>query len=119
MNKMYTYILFILSISFSFAGTDGTIRGRVISDTDAQPLPGVQIFIPNEGLGTVSDLDGNFLLLNVPIGTHEVNVVMIGYKIIKAQLMVSMDKTTWYNISLETAALQGETIYVSGEKGEK
>jgi len=116
MNKVFKYILFILLISLSFAGTDGTIRGRIVSATDAQPLPGVQVFIPDEGLGTVSDLDGNFLLLNVPIGSHEVNVVMIGYKTIKAELTVSMDKTTWYNVSLEAAALQGETIYVSGEK---
>ena len=41
---------------------------------------------------------------------------MIGYKTIKSNLSVTMDKTTWYNPSMDSAALEGETVYVSGER---
>ena len=115
MIKKNIYILFVL-FSFIIAGTDGTIRGRVTSGTDGQPLPGVQVFIGDIGLGSVSDLDGNFLILNVPVGEHEVTVAMIGYKTIKSSISVTMDKTTWYNPSMDIAALEGETVYVSGER---
>ena len=70
MSKRNLYVIFLLVISFVFAGTDGTIRGRTTSNTDGQPLPGVQIYIADEGIGTVSDIDGNYLLLNVPVGSH-------------------------------------------------
>ena len=116
MSKRNLYVIFLLVIGFVFAGTDGTIRGRTTSNTDGQPLPGVQIYIADEGIGTVSDIDGNYLLLNVPVGSHEVTVEMIGYKKVIANLYVNMDKTTWYNPSLDTAALEGETVYISGEK---
>ncbi len=115
MIKKNIFILFIL-FSLIAAGTDGTIRGRVTSSSDGQPLPGVQVFIADLGLGSVSDIDGNFLILNVPVGEHEVTVAMIGYKTIKGSLSVTMDKTTWYNPPMETAALEGETVYVSGER---
>ncbi len=106
MIKKYIYTLFIL-FSIIVAGTDGTIRGRVTSGADGQPLPGVQVFIGDLGLGSVSDIDGNFLILNVPVGEHELTVAMIGYKTIKSSLSVTMDKTTWYIPSMDSAALEG------------
>ena len=115
MIKKNLFILFTL-VNLILAGTDGTIRGRVTSGSDGQPLPGVQVFIGDLGVGSVSDLDGNFLILNVPVGEHEVTVAMIGYKTIKSNLSVTMDKTTWYNPSMDSAALEGETVYVSGER---
>ena len=83
-------ILWLLLLSFVLAGTDGTIRGRTISNTNGQPLPGVQVYIADIGVGTVSDVDGNYLILNVPVGSHELTVEMIGYK--KIITNISIDK---------------------------
>ena len=115
MSKAKIYIIFLLA-SFIFAGTDGTIRGRTISNANGQPLPGVQVYIADVGIGSVSDVDGNYLLLNVPVGQHQLTIDMIGYKKVIVDISVTMDKTTWYNPSLDAAALEGETVYVSGQK---
>ena len=114
MIKKNLFILFTL-INIILAGTDGTIRGRVTSGRWATSS-WRSSFLGDIGLGSVSDLDGNFLILNVPVGEHEVTVAMIGYKTIKSNLSVTMDKTTWYNPSMDSAALEGETVYVSGER---
>ena len=45
---MIKRICYILLFSFLVAGTDGTIRGKIISANDGQPLTGVQIFIISE-----------------------------------------------------------------------
>tara|TARA_B100002052_G_scaffold286038_1_gene299474 strand:- start:4932 stop:8612 length:3681 start_codon:yes stop_codon:yes gene_type:complete len=111
-------IIFILMLTgLSYAGTDGTIRGKVISNNDGQGLAGVQVFIASEEIGAVTDLDGNYLILNVPVGEHELTVNLLGYKTIKSNVDVTMDRTTWYNVSLEVSALEGETVYISGEEG--
>ena len=115
MIRKYLFLLFILS-SFLFSGTDGTVRGRVTTSSTGQPLPGVQVFIADIGVGAVSDIDGNFLILNVPVGEHEITAAMIGYKTLKELKTVSMDKTTWHNPIMQSAALEGETVYVSGER---
>ena len=77
---MIKRICYILLFSFLVAGTDGTIRGKIISANDGQPLTGVQVFIASEQIGAVSDLDGNFLILNVPIDDHELTINLLGYK---------------------------------------
>ena len=63
MNNKIIYLFFFVFSSFLISGTDGTIRGRIISESSGQPLPGAQVFIAAEGVGAVSDIDGNYLLL--------------------------------------------------------
>ena len=61
-------------LSFLYAGTDGTIRGQ-IKDIDGEPLPGAQVFIQEMSLGAVADINGNYLILNIPVGTYDVTVM--------------------------------------------
>jgi len=76
MNKIMTFIYLLCISGFILAGTDGTIRGRAIANEDGQPLIGVQVYIEDEGIGSVTDIDGNFVLLNVPIGEQVLTVNM-------------------------------------------
>ena len=110
------FLLVMLTSAFIFSGTDGTIRGKVISSNDGQALAGVQVFIAEEQIGAVTDIDGNYLILNVPVGEHEITANLLGYKTVKSPIEVSMDRTTWYNLGLEVSALEGETVYISGEE---
>ena len=68
MNKsknILTFFLFLCSLLFS--GTDGTIRGKV-TDIEGGPLPGANIYIPDVGTGAAADMDGNYIMLNIPVG---------------------------------------------------
>jgi len=113
---MIKRIFYLVLFSFLVAGTDGTIRGKVISANDGQPLPGVQVFIASEQIGSVSDIDGNFLILNVPIDNHELTLNLLGYKTINKVVVVSLDKTTWENFALEVSSIEGETVYITGDE---
>ena len=79
MKNIYKIIYISLLLSIVCGGTDGTIRGQIM-DNEGEPVIGSQIVIKELGIGTMADLDGNYLLLNVPIGTYEVTIQMIGYQ---------------------------------------
>ena len=64
MIKIKSILILILVFSFLYSGTDGTIRGQV-TDTDGAPLIGAQIYIPQLGVGTTADIDGNYIILNI------------------------------------------------------
>ena len=116
MKSLFKILIILFSASAIYAGTDGTIRGQVL-DVEGSPIIGAQIVIKSKGLGTVADLDGNYILLNIPVGTYTVTIQMIGYqtKIIE-NVSVTMDQTTWLNFNLAIAAIEGEVVYVTGEK---
>ena len=61
------YCIFILITAIIQAGTDGTIRGKV-TDIDGAPLAGANIYVPDIGTGAAADLDGNYIILNIPVG---------------------------------------------------
>ena len=53
-------------LSFTFAAVwaqNIQVKGTVVSGTDNEPLPGVNVVLKgNTGTGTITDIDGNFLL---------------------------------------------------------
>lgn len=59
------YVLFLLLISINtFAQKNQKIIGKVVSDSDGEPIIGATIFSKETNRGTVSDLEGNFVLQN-------------------------------------------------------
>ena len=116
MMRLFNIVFLSLFFTLAIGGTDGTIRGKVL-DVNGEPLPGVQVFIPETGWGANTDLDGNYIILNVQVGTYEVRASMIGYaEHIQQNTSVLMDGTVWLNIVLQEEAIQGQTVTVSGEK---
>ena len=77
--KILAVICTIFYVDLVFAGTDGTIRGRV-TDEESMGLAGATVYIPEIGAGTAADPEGNYIILNIPVGTYDVVVQMIGYK---------------------------------------
>ena len=79
-NSIFSGILILgLIVSSLWSGTDGQIRGN-ISNIEGEELVGAQIFIEELGIGAVADLNGNYILLNVPVGTYDFTVTMISYR---------------------------------------
>ena len=116
MIQLFRYIGFIFFVSLSIAGTDGTVRGKVL-DVEGESLPGAQVYIAELGVGTMTDIDGNYILLNLEVGTYDVTVSMIGFatQIIQGVVIV-MDQTVWLNFSMQIEAIEGEVIHVSAQK---
>jgi TonB-linked SusC/RagA family outer membrane protein len=55
-----------------------TVKGNVV-DENGEPLVGVTIRVPGTGIGTVTDLDGNYTL-QVPQGKNQLDLSYAGYK---------------------------------------
>lgn len=65
-------------IVLSPAHIQGPIRGRV-RDAQGNPIPGAAVRIEGTTLGTVTDLEGNFLLSDLPAGPFVLLFSSIGY----------------------------------------
>ena len=72
--------------------TTQTVRGQVSDVASGEPMTGVTIQVENGiTMTTVSDIDGNFVIENVPVGRHSVRATYIGYEPLelKEQLLTS------------------------------
>jgi len=110
-------IIFISMIVLNAAGEAGKIAGNVSDAQTGEPLSGVNIVIPELGMGAASDVNGNFTIANIPPGVYELQATMIGYaQHIVKEVRVEIDLTTEINIQMRQEAIEGETIEVIAEK---
>ena len=74
------------------AQTTQTVRGQVCDVASGEPMVGVTITVENGiTMSAVSDIDGNFVIENVPVGRHAIRATFIGYEpvLLKEQLLSS------------------------------
>ncbi len=105
--------LFLLASQVVLAGTTGKIAGRVIDVATKQPLPMVNIQIVGTTYGAATDLDGNYFILNVPIGTYSLRASIIGYAPRGiSNVKVMLDMTTTIDFALQTAEVEMNEVVV-------
>lgn len=120
MKRLLLISVFVCAINFSQAqNLTQVIRGTVIDKNVKNELIGATVILPSTSpmLGTVTDVNGNFRIENVPAGTYTVRVSYIGYKPLDIpNVQVNTGKETILTIELEENIIQGNEIIVTADK---
>lgn len=104
------YLILLIGLSFvSQALGQGVIRGTVLDEGNL-PLPGATVTVEALNQGTVADINGVYILQNVPEGTHEVTISYIGYKALKQTVEVSTGATAVTNIQFKQVEALNEVV---------
>ena len=72
-------------------GAKSSLSGKVTNEKDKSVLLGAAIYIPDLKLGTVSDVDGGYQFLELPMGTFLVEVSYIGFKPLTREVKIAGD----------------------------
>ncbi len=112
-------IIFVMYSSLAFAQSRSRIVGTVKDASSNEALVGANIIVEGTNLGAATDIEGKYFIINVPVGTYNLKVSMIGYKtqILKG-VLVSLDRVTEQNMNLEPSTLQAQTIVVTAQRDE-
>jgi hypothetical protein len=116
--KIYTMAFCILIFSAPFANlhaqNKGSIVGRIIDAVTGEPMIGVNVFIPELKIAAASDVNGRYLLQNVPGGSHTVVYQMMGYAKSSAVIVLPEGGRTTCNISMSYSS--AKEVVVSAKK---
>src|SRR6185437_1419936 len=81
------HVILRLSIGIGFivlcqlpAAAQGTVSGKVISQADKKAVSHASVFLSNATIGTETDDNGNFVLLNVRPGKYDIVVSIVGFQ---------------------------------------
>ena len=114
----------IISLLFFGAQTHaaerGIIAGQVTKAQTDEKLPGVNIQIEGTMLGASSDVNGNFIIYNVPPGIYTIRATMVGHLTgrVKA-IQVLVNKRVEITFELEETVINFDPLIVSANKMEK
>jgi hypothetical protein len=119
LSRILGITLLILSlVSFIFAGSTGKIVGLVTDKTSGEPLIGVNIVVDGTTFGASTDIDGTFIILNIPPGDYTLVAQYIGYINVRMENVdVDIDLTTEVTFTMQETSLElGETVTVVAER---
>ncbi|MCX6169638.1 MAG: TonB-dependent receptor [Ignavibacteriales bacterium] len=112
MSKSYKLILILLSLLFAhqqIMAQGFKITGTVTDGATGEKLIGASVFIADQNIGGVTNLDGFYTIENVKEGTYQVTASYIGY--LKQNTNVKISGNTKLNVSLvQSSVLLDETV---------
>jgi hypothetical protein len=117
----------LLSSNLTF-GANGKLTGRITDAQTREPLPGVNVVITHiiisgnekipldQPIGSSTDLDGYYFILNVPPGTYSVRASLVGYQsLTQENVKVDLDRTINLDFQLGTTVIEVEQVVVTAE----
>jgi TonB-linked SusC/RagA family outer membrane protein len=96
------------------AQNTGTIRGEVVAQQTQRPLAGAQVSIPGTRLGTLTNAQGQYLIVGVAPGNKTVRVQMIGFGVAENPVDVVAGETATQNFQLSQTAIALDEVVVTG-----
>jgi hypothetical protein len=119
MKKLILYcccLLLAITVSIS-ASTTGKITGIIKDAKTGEPLPGANIVVEGTVLGASADVDGYYVILNVPPGVYTLRTNMIGYSdVVISNVRVNINQTTEINVSMQESVIAAGEVLVVAER---
>ena len=108
----------LLIVTFAFAGNTGKIAGVVKDAQNGETLVGASVVIQGTTQGAATNIDGYYVILNIPPGKYTLGVSAVGYsKKTITNVSVSLDQTTTMDIVLSSTVVDvGEEVVVTATR---
>ena len=119
---MRKFLLFISIISIfvshlTLAGTTGKLTGKATDAKTNESLPFVNITLSGTSLGAATDIDGNYVILNIPPGNYKVKAQSVGYQsVVIENISISIDLTTRLDFSLTSSTIELQAVIIQGSQ---
>ena len=101
MQTILLRITFLLQLTkksftcFCFLGflwsQEASIKGFILDSKNRAPIHGANVFAKELGVGTVSRVDGHFILDNLPEGKVSITIAIIGYEEVDKSIFLEKD----------------------------
>lgn len=112
--KFQLLVVFCFIVSMSAFAQKGSIQGKVFDQSTQQPLVGANVVLVKTPLGASSDMDGQYVVEQVPVGVYLVEVTYMGYsKQTFPSVVVKTNRTTTLNVGLQMNVVEGEAVTVT------
>ena len=98
-------------------GAGSTIKGNITDSKTGNPLIGANILLLGTNLGNASDLDGTYMISNIPFGRYTLKVMFIGYENLEKEIIIlKNDQEYIMDIKLKSSSIELQETKVTAEK---
>ncbi len=117
MQKQLLTLIALVSMTLLGSGVfaQGVLKGKVI-DSQNLSLPGANVILQGTSIGSVTNQNGEFTIVNLNAGSYEVVITYLGYASLTQNVTVSDGETTLVNFRLNETSIEGVEFIVFGDR---
>ncbi|HEX8326929.1 MAG TPA: TonB-dependent receptor [Hymenobacter sp.] len=102
----------------AYAQNTGAVQGKA-TQASGQPLIGASVVVAGTTIGASTDVEGNYSLVDVPVGARTLTVRLVGYATQSRRVQVGAGETLTQNFSLAENAEELGEVTVTGDRTNK
>jgi outer membrane receptor protein involved in Fe transport len=108
----------LLLVGVALGANTGNIQGKVTDRRTGEALVGVNIIVEGTELGAATDINGQFLIINIPPGKYTITASYMGYNPSQVTgVQVVQDLTVTQDFKLSPTVIDiGRTVEVTARK---
>lgn len=106
-------LIIIIQIAISAKG-NFIISGKVISESDSQPLVGAEVFLIGSSIGTTTNSLGEFTINDLEEGSYIVRFTLLGYAAITKNVIIPSDEAAGIIVKMKEAAINLNEVVITG-----
>ena len=118
-TKRLLVFIFSIQVFFVFsilsAATSGKVTGYIYDSQTGSPLAGANAFIRGTAYGTATDINGKFVIMNVPPGAYTLEAQYMGYQGKSVDITVQAGQTLEKVIKLDFQVVEGQAVQITGQ----
>jgi hypothetical protein len=117
-QKIYTILLLMLfTCSLALAQTTGRITGTITDKETGEALIGANVIVVGTSFGAASDVNGEFIVRQVPPGTYSVKASYIGYQdVVVSNVRVVAGLTAAEDFQLSSTKIQTSEVVIVSQR---
>ena len=109
-------LLLVLTPMLAWAQNTGKLTGTVTDAETGEPLPGANVIIQGTQRGAATNVDGQYTILGIPVGSYDVQASFVGYTPVTVNdVEINSGYTRELNFSLQPGT-QLEEVVVQYER---
>ena len=116
-SALRAFLLLLCTCVLAVAAESGRIRGRVTEAESGEPLIGASVIVEGTSLGGATDVNGEYLINNVPVGTVTLSASYISYQTQQfTDVLVILDQTVSEDFRLSTGRIEFGPVIIKSTR---
>jgi hypothetical protein len=114
MKYILSFVLIVCcSITVQIHAQTGSLRGNIFDKSNGSALIGAEVKIDGISKGAVTDVDGFFVISNIPVGEYIVRSTYIGYDTVSAVVKIKPNAIAYQSLTLTEQGIELTTVNIS------
>jgi len=120
MKKLYfiAFAIILIALSTATYAQTGKVKGFVYDNENGEAVLFTNVIVEGTTLGAATDVNGYFLISNVPVGNQKLAITYLGYDTLKVDVKVYDDRITSQNMYLKKSSVKLGMVEISADRQE-